>query len=215
MTAHHKQGHRPETASINLTHHTSFFFFFFFERRRDKSVNTRQNQRPSYKTRVTGIPDHFSSGWGWTIKSLGSTILQERLGESPRTRASQYHASIARSMPVWRWSGKWEVPHETSPVRVVGGKLASPRTICLPLHLREQPVWLFHVHRRVLDTLALSSCGLDAKRHRLPKHNDCAGCRCVSEVTPKWWPLGSSGWPHRQKREEGGRGSQRWQKSST
>ena len=45
-------------------------------------------KRPSRKTRVTGIPNHFSSGWGWTIKSLGSTILQERLGEGPRTRAS-------------------------------------------------------------------------------------------------------------------------------
>ena len=60
----------------------------------------RQNQRLSRKTRVTGTPDHFSSGQGWTIKSLG-----ERLGESPRTRASQCHApspgpcQFARSWP--------------------------------------------------------------------------------------------------------------------
>ena len=96
----------------------------------------------------------------------------------------QVHASLALVR-------KLGVPHETSPVQVAGGKLASPRTICLQLHLREQPVWLFHVHRRVLDTPVLSSFGLDAKRHRLPKHNDCAGCRCVSEETPQWCPLRS------------------------
>ena len=179
--------------------------------------------------------------------------IQRRPARSRTTES----CSIAKSMPTWHC--------RRVGVRTSGGKIASLRTIGLPLRLQERRVWPSRVRRYTRSfllraarkaapsSLAQRLCGTPLRlkgdirvksgRPSATTSNRRANARwggsrsrsrtstfvdtrapAFQSIPPttqhpcaqaaRWWPLGSSGRPYRQKREEGGTGSQRRRRSS-
>ena len=130
----------------------SLLLIFFFAKGEEKSQSTSATSEPTTVTQNprNGNPPITSAVVG--VLSLGSTILQERLGEGPRTRASQYHAPSPGPCQFGAGPEGGRFLTRLRPRELSEESLRLQGPSASHFTCEEQPVWLFHV-RRVLDTL--------------------------------------------------------------